>query len=206
LKTFGNTSIEFLERGVSDHSPALVTVSSFVSYGPKPFKYFNFWADHSHFLEWIGDAWRLEVDGYSLFRFYAKLKAVRAVLKIKNKEVYGGLGPKVLQARQDLAKAQDKFISSRGIVECQRKERECLHLLVSLLAAEENFLKQKSRMKWLNLGDGNNAFFHNSVKVKNSTNLIKVLKDNKGNSIHDMMEIKSMAINFYQQLLGTFSS
>jgi hypothetical protein len=54
-------------------------------------------------LEWIGDACRLEVDGYSMFRFYAKLKAVRVVLKIKNKEVYGGLGQKVLQARQDLA-------------------------------------------------------------------------------------------------------
>jgi len=74
---------------------------------------------------------------------------------------------------------------------------------VPILAAKENFLKQKSRIKWLNLGDGNNSFFHNSVKVRNSTNLIKVLKDSEGNSIHDVMEIKSMAINFYQQLLGT---
>jgi hypothetical protein len=76
-------------------------------------------------------------------------------------------------------------------------------LLVPILAAKENFLKQKSRIKWLNLGDGNNSFFHNSVKVRNSNNLIKVLKDSEGNSIHDVMEIKSMAINFYQQLLGT---
>jgi hypothetical protein len=74
---------------------------------------------------------------------------------------------------------------------------------VPILAAKENFLKQKSRIKCLNLGDGNNSFFHNSVKVRNSTNLIKVLKDSEGNSIHDVMEIKSMAINFYQQLLGT---
>jgi hypothetical protein len=42
LQHFGNTSIEFLEGGLSDHSPALVTVAKFISYGPKPFKFFNF--------------------------------------------------------------------------------------------------------------------------------------------------------------------
>lgn len=37
LQHFGNTAVEFLERGVSDHSPILVTVEQFISYGPKPF-------------------------------------------------------------------------------------------------------------------------------------------------------------------------
>jgi hypothetical protein len=53
--------------------------------------------------------------------------------------------------------------------------------LCSLSAAEENFLKQKSRNMWLNLGDGNNSFFHKSVKARNSFNLIKILKDEEGN-------------------------
>jgi hypothetical protein len=44
-----------------------VSVSSFASFSPKPFKYFNFWADHNKFLDWIGYAWRMEVDGYSMF-------------------------------------------------------------------------------------------------------------------------------------------
>jgi hypothetical protein len=202
LNQFGNTSVEFLERGVSDHSPALVTISSVTSYGPKPFKFFDYWAEHNNFLDWIGDAWRVEVEGYSMFCFYSKLKAVRDVLKVKNIEVFGNLGLKISQARHELAKAQNSFISSKGNAECQRKEKECLHLLISLMAAEENFLKQKSRVKWLNLGDGNNAFFHNAVKVRNSTNLIKMLKDAEGNSIHDMHEIKRMAISFYQNLLG----
>jgi hypothetical protein len=65
----------------------------------------------------------------------------------------------------------------------KKKERECLHLWASISAAEENFHKQKSRVNWLNLGDGNNTFFHNSVKIRNSSNLIKMLKDDKGNSI-----------------------
>jgi hypothetical protein len=42
LHSFGSTSVEFLERGISDHSLAFISVARFVSYGPKPFKSFNF--------------------------------------------------------------------------------------------------------------------------------------------------------------------
>jgi hypothetical protein len=117
LTSFSNTAVEFLERGVSDHSPALVTVAKLVSYGPKPFKFFNFWAEHRNFLEWIEDGWRVEVNGFSMFRLYAKLKSVKA----KNREIFGGLGLKVMQARSDLAKSQSEFLASRGNVECQKK-------------------------------------------------------------------------------------
>jgi len=88
--------VEFLEKGVSDHSPALVTIAKLVSYGPKPFKFFNFWADHRNFLDWIKEGWRVEVTGFSMFRLYAKLKSVKEVLKLKNREIFGGLGLKVL--------------------------------------------------------------------------------------------------------------
>jgi hypothetical protein len=37
IQLYGNSSVEFLERGVSDHSPALVSMAAYVSYGPKIF-------------------------------------------------------------------------------------------------------------------------------------------------------------------------
>jgi hypothetical protein len=42
LQRFGSTSVEFLEAGVSDHSPALVSIKKAMSFGPKPFKFYNF--------------------------------------------------------------------------------------------------------------------------------------------------------------------
>jgi hypothetical protein len=75
--------------------------------------------------------------------------------------------------------------------------------LVSIFDAEENFLKQKARNKWLNLGDGNNAYFHKSVKARNSYNLIKVLKDAEGNRVIDMKGITDLAVGFYQHLLSS---
>jgi hypothetical protein len=86
-------------------------------------------------------------------------------------------------------------------VEWERKEGECMHAFVSLVSAEENFLKQKSRNKWLNLGDGNTAFFLKTVKIRNATNLVKSLKDEDGNTVQDFKQIKQIAINFYQSLL-----
>jgi hypothetical protein len=53
LQRYGNTSVEFLEAGVSDNSPASVSIEKPVSFGPKPFKFFNFWADHKLFLDWV---------------------------------------------------------------------------------------------------------------------------------------------------------
>jgi len=130
---------------------------------------------------------------------------VKDILKIKNLEVFGGLSQKVVQARQNLAIAQSEFLSSGGSIACQRKERECLHHFIPVSNAEENFLKQKSRNRWLNLGDGNNFFFHNSVKIRNSSNLIKQLKDEKGNCFYDFQQIKELAIEFYQKLIGSSS-
>jgi hypothetical protein len=61
----------------------------------------------------------------------------------------------VSQARRELAAAQAAFLSSHGDATWLQKERECLHVLIFIAAAEENFFKQKSRNNWLNLGDGN---------------------------------------------------
>lgn len=97
LQLFGNSSVEFLERGGPD-SPSLVSLAASVSYGPKPFKYFNFWADHKHFLDWVMEGWQIEVAGYSMYILYAKLKSVKRILKIKNLEVFGGLSSRVIQA------------------------------------------------------------------------------------------------------------
>ncbi len=94
----------------------------------------------------------MTINGYSMFTLYAKLTYIKNILKVKNLEYFRGLGQRVKQARQDLEEAQANFIASHGNMTCQRRERECLHAYISILATEENFLKQESRNMWLNLG------------------------------------------------------
>lgn len=52
------------------------------------------------------------------------------------------------------------------------------------------------------MGDGNTAFFHKTIKARNSSNMVKQLKDENGNMVQDMEQIKDIAIAFYQKLLG----
>jgi hypothetical protein len=205
MKDFPNTSIDFLDRGISDYSPALISVDQFSSFGPKPFKFFNFWADHKDFLDWVAEGWRVHVEGFSMFQLYAKLKTIKAILKAKNYEVFGGLNQRVVRARQELANAQSGFMNSHENAMWHKKEQECLHAYTSLVTAEENFLTQKSRNQRLNLGVGNSAFFHKVVKVRNACNLVKVLKDDNGDSIQDAKQFEELAISFYRNLLGHYS-
>lgn len=119
LNRFGNTSVDFLEVGVSDHSPALVTIESAISSGPKPFKFFNFWAEHSLFMDWIEEGWRTESNCYSMFNLYTKLNSVKKIVKLKYLECFGGLRQRVRQAKQELDAAQAQFLASHDNVECQ---------------------------------------------------------------------------------------
>lgn len=59
-----------------------------------------------------------------MLRFYAKIKAVRRILKFKNNEVFSDLSQKIMQARERLKIAQHEFISSHGNAECQQKDRK----------------------------------------------------------------------------------
>jgi hypothetical protein len=61
------------------------------SFGPKPVKFFNFWAEHDKFLNWVSEGWQCSITGVPLFRFHKKLKANKMVLKRINREVFGGL-------------------------------------------------------------------------------------------------------------------
>jgi hypothetical protein len=101
--------VEFLEGGISDHSPALFWIERYIDFGPRPFKFFNFWADCGQFLEWVAAGWNIEVAGYSMFQLYSRLKAVKSILKTKNLEVFGGLRQKVLQARQKALYCPSRF-------------------------------------------------------------------------------------------------
>lgn len=50
MQKFPITVVEFIEGGISDHSHAVIFIEQYISFGPKPFKFFSFWADHKSFF------------------------------------------------------------------------------------------------------------------------------------------------------------
>ena len=67
---------------------------------------------------------------------------------------------------------------------------------------EEGFLKQKSRIQWLKLGDQKSSFFHKSVKARNSRNTITSITLENGDIIEDSDTIKQEVINHFLSVLG----
>lgn len=69
----GNTKVEFLDGGVSDHSASVITVGKLKSFGPCLFKYFTYCSDNAEFLNWVTEGWSMEVEGVPTYRLYAIL-------------------------------------------------------------------------------------------------------------------------------------
>ena len=62
------------QEGVSDHFLAIISVGSLQSFGPKPFKFFNYWVEYKEFMSWVKEGWDIQVDGIPIYQLYAKLK------------------------------------------------------------------------------------------------------------------------------------
>lgn len=143
LCKFGKTCVNFPPGGVSDHSPTVITVGTLLSFGPKPFKFFNYWLEHKNYSEWFMTCRNQEFQGVPMYKLCRKLKSLKAVLKGKNRSCYGDIRSSVVHAKECLDMGQRAVLESHGSAASLLQERECLHQYVSISKAEEAFLKQK---------------------------------------------------------------
>lgn len=65
-----------LHTGSSDHSPILVCLDNAINWGPKPFKYNNYWGSDKDFADVINLGWNAHCLGNPQFCVAKKLKAV----------------------------------------------------------------------------------------------------------------------------------
>ncbi|XP_060969794.1 uncharacterized protein LOC115713245 [Cannabis sativa] len=73
-------------------------------------------------------------------------------------------------------------------------------ILDELLAKEEQYWQQRSRIEWLKSGDRNTKFFHAKASARNSTNKIKSLKDANGNLVTNCEGITNIISHYFQDL------
>ena len=86
----------FLPFSISYHSPILVKMASLLK-REIPFKFFDFWANHSLFLPLISEAWCKEVTSTPMFILCNKLKNVKGVVKEFNQKYFGKISERMLE-------------------------------------------------------------------------------------------------------------
>jgi hypothetical protein len=173
---WGNVSLWVLPRDVSDHCPLLLK-HNHDDWGPKPFRFNNFWLENKKFIEVVEASWKNQrVEGWMGFVLKEKLKRLKSSLREWHKIEYGGLETRVGELVVDI-----KDLDVRGeLVGLSAQEmesrKEKFVLLWNLLRNKEALLLQRSRSNWLTEGDVNSKFFHSCVKARAKRNLISAIQ------------------------------
>lgn len=63
-------------------------------------------------------------------------------------------------------------------------------------------LKHKAKIDWLRLGDGNNSYFHASIKSNQNAKSVRVLYMEDGTNVTTQEEIKNEVLDYYGKLMG----
>lgn len=69
-----------------------------------------------------------------------------------------------------------------------------------VLEQEEIVWFQKSREKWIALGDRNTKYFHTSTIIRRRRNRIEMLKDDEDKWVEEPQELAKMVVEYYQKL------
>ncbi|GAV76442.1 hypothetical protein CFOL_v3_19916 [Cephalotus follicularis] len=157
-KVFNHSCALFHNPGVSDHSPVSVALSDPWRCGNKPFKFLNFWAGDGRFPGLVKSVWGRRIVGNPLEVVISKLRMLKRELKFTfNKP---DPIPKKEAIRAEIEVIQSKLLSNPTDMGLLRQEKHLFSTLGKVKDEEESFLKQKSRITRLKLGDSNTKFFH----------------------------------------------
>ncbi|XP_071923161.1 uncharacterized protein [Coffea arabica] len=161
--------------------------------------------DRDSLLDVVKIAWQGDVSGSPFYRVCTKLKRVSHAIQQWNKETFGDVFLNVKRAEAAVARAELQIevdSSEENFVELKRVQAE----LRRVLTVEEQFWKQKSRVKWLQHGDNNSSFFHSVVKQRRYRAAIHSIRDSQGTWITDNGTIGMEAVKFFDDLLSAESS
>lgn len=183
--------------GISDHSPAVVYLLPNPKKVSKPFKFFDFLADHSQFLPIVQKVWRKIIIGNPMYGVCEKLKLLQYEFKQLNTQSFTDVSSRVLDTKHKLEVLQKELGSNPTNPSTLSQERDLYRLYLSLVRAEESLAKQKSRIQWLKLGDQCTSYFFKSVSnLRNKSRITSLVLDD-GSTSQDIDKIKSTFVSFY---------
>ncbi|KAJ9535522.1 hypothetical protein OSB04_un001343 [Centaurea solstitialis] len=198
---FPSAHVSFLPFGVSDHSPAVVSLPNLSSFRPRPFKFCNYLADNKGFLPLVLDAWSLDFPGCSMFSVVSKLKVVKKGLR-KLKLDHGDVSKNVERLRGDLERIQLDCDLDPENGDLRDLGAVYLKALKDALCDEEKFLRQRSKVQWLKEGDSNTAYFHSMVKSNVNRSRIEEVESMDGKCFIGS-EVPNQFVLHFKRVLGT---
>lgn len=199
-----STSSEILDWGGLDHWPIKLSTKSFIVLKNPSFKFQLMWLRDIS-LQDLMPIWWAEgklAYGWEMYSFVKILQYVKYKLKRWNKQCFGNLHSNKINAQVRLDNITRLIRNQMLALELQSEEKFSIKDLEEWELSEEIFSKQKSRIDWLQEGDGNTAFFNNFVEARRNGNLITYLMSTDGVHLSSIGDISREASQYFQALFS----
>lgn len=170
----------------------------------RPFKFTNSISKMEEFIPLMRDQWRGREALYhctsAMFMLTKQLKALKQPLRMLSKIKMGDLSRRMREAFVDLCEKQ-KLTLERPVLETINEEIKAYDKWQRLAGLEEEFLKQRSKLHWLDVGDGNNKDFHSAIKIREVRNSIREIVRADGTIAKTDDDIKEEAYKFFAEFM-----
>ncbi|KAI9084511.1 hypothetical protein K1719_033499 [Acacia pycnantha] len=143
-----------------------------------------------------------EVDGVvedRVLDLVRRLQACQKKLVLWSKSEFPNFRKAIDQLKIKLGRCYSGGMSAARLEEAE----EIVKQIEEAWRNEETYWWQRSRVSWLNCGDRNTKFFHNTVIQRRQRNKILRLKDDSGRWMEDSEEINKAFSGFYSELFQT---
>ncbi|XP_070020873.1 uncharacterized protein [Nicotiana sylvestris] len=149
-KSYGHLEVDFLEPGVSNHSPIIVQLWKRRTIPPKPFKLYIVTMEHKDFSPIVERLQRLKYEAKEL------------------KKEKASYDQRLTQIRQRLACDQANMVLDPFNQMLIEQEKQIMNELDKYSTIEERILRQKSIATWIDYGDSNSKYFFAQMKIRPS--------------------------------------
>ena len=201
LQQNSNRTLHVLDLGVSDHALLFVKDDVNSSKGNKKFKFINQVTEMDGYKTEVNSNWNQPIGGDQVKILWKKLSRLKPVLMKMNKPLMG-LKQQIENIRNKLTDAHNNLSHDRMNEQRIKEVKQHTENLLNLQETEEKVLRQRAKVEWIRLGDGNNAFFHASLKSRQKKCGITKLLQEDGTVVHQQEDISNEVLNFYGKLLG----
>ncbi|XP_058777111.1 uncharacterized protein LOC131651466 [Vicia villosa] len=167
----------------------------------KRFRFLNCLTESESYHQVVQANWSETIEGGPSFVLWHKLKRLQKELYKMNKPLIS-VKQKIIQARENLTKAQKSLSIDKWNFEKIATMKRYNEDLIKWHEIDESIMKQRSKIKWLRDGDGNNSYFHASVRLKQSTKALTMREAENGQVITHQDDIEREVLDFYGKLMG----
>jgi hypothetical protein len=171
--------VKTLSRDISDHSPCVIEISIDIP-KDKVFRFENYWMLTSDFMDVMNHGWAIPMTIEDRARrIGATFKNLRRALRAWHSQLSN------LAATIENNKLMLLFLDNLeqfrdlSLEECNFRLLVQKHL-EDLLEQQRVYLMQRSKLKWVTLGDENTKYFHVNATIKHNKNFIMTLENREG--------------------------